>query len=148
MLQLQAELEETKDAKARLHTQYERIRREKERLDREREDWRQRVAATMDVQGLVVDLLEDIKKMTNLVQLEGIFAEDQSKAQAVRRPLRMGSTPKDDLMNILQKVRLNSRTICKRGEYLNEITAFGTGYVTLRVRARDQVCEYGQDDMK
>lgn len=104
VLELQAELEETKDAKARLHTQYERIRREKERLDREREDWRQRVAATMDVQGLVVDLLEDIKKMTNLVQLEGIFAEDQSKAQAVRRPLRMGSTPKDDLMNILQKV--------------------------------------------
>ncbi|CAN7998725.1 unnamed protein product [Ixodes hexagonus] len=101
---LHAELEQLKDAHGRLKTQFERVRREKERLDREREDWRQRVAATMDVQALVSDLIADVKKMTDLVQLEGIFAEDQSKAQAVRRPLRMGSTPKDDLMSILQKV--------------------------------------------
>lgn len=111
ILELQAELEQVKDANGRLKTQFERVRREKERLDREREDWRQRVAATMDVQALVSDLIADVKKMTDLVQLEGIFAEDQSKAQAVRRPLRMGSTPKDDLMGILQKVVQQTETL-------------------------------------
>lgn len=104
IVELQTELEEVKDAHERLKTQYERLRRERDRLDREREDWRQRVATTMDVQALVGNITDDVKKLADLVQLEGIFAEDQSKAQAARRPLRTGSTPKDDLVNILKKV--------------------------------------------
>ncbi|XP_064480884.1 trichohyalin-like [Ornithodoros turicata] len=102
VIELQTELEEKKDAYERLKTQHDRLRRERDRLDRERESWKQRVATTMDVQALVGDITDDMKRLTDLVKLEGIFAEDQSKAQA--RPLRTGSTPKDDLMNILNKV--------------------------------------------
>ncbi|KAH7968921.1 hypothetical protein HPB52_012627 [Rhipicephalus sanguineus] len=104
IVELQTDLEELKDTHNRLKTQYDRLRREKERMDKEREDLRYRAAATLDVQALVTDLVEDVHKMADLVKLEGIFAADQGKAKAAQRPLRTGSTPKDDLISLLQKV--------------------------------------------
>ncbi|XP_077519344.1 uncharacterized protein LOC144129224 [Amblyomma americanum] len=115
ILELQTELEELKDTHGRLKTQFDRLRREKDRLDREREDLRHRAAATMDVQALVTDLVEDVKKVNDLVRLEGIFATDQGKAKAAQRPLRTGSTPKDDLVALLQKVS-------QRTERLREVS--------------------------
>lgn len=105
ILELQTDLEELKDTHERLKTQYDRLRREKERLERDREDLRHRAGATQDVQAIVTDLVEDVRKMGELVNLEGIFAADQGKAKAAQRPLRTGgSTPKDDLIATLQKV--------------------------------------------
>lgn len=115
IVELQTDLEELKDTHGRLKTQYDRIRREKERLEREREDLRHRAAATLDVQALVTDLVEDVHKMADLVKLEGIFAADQGKAKAAQRPLRTGSTPKDDLISLLQKVS-------QRTERLREVS--------------------------
>lgn len=115
IVELQTDLEELKDTHGRLKTQYDRIRREKERLEREREDLRHRAAATLDVQALVTDLVEDVHKMADLVKLEGIFATDQGKAKAAQRPLRTGSTPKDDLISLLQKVS-------QRTERLREVS--------------------------
>ncbi|XP_037569474.1 LOW QUALITY PROTEIN: trichohyalin-like [Dermacentor silvarum] len=115
IVELQTDLEELKDTHGRLKTQYDRLRREKERLDREREDLRHRAAATLDVQALVTDLVEDVNRMGDLVKLEGIFAADQGKAKAAQRPLRTGSTPKDDLVSLVQKV-------AQRTERLREVS--------------------------
>lgn len=116
ILELQTDLEELKDTHERLKTQYDRLRREKERLERDREDLRYRAGATQDVQALVTDLVEDVRKMGELVSLEGIFAADQGKAKAAQRPLRTGgSTPKDDLVATLQKVT-------QRTERLREVS--------------------------
>ncbi|KAL3200626.1 hypothetical protein MRX96_012908 [Rhipicephalus microplus] len=91
IVELQTDLEELKDTHNRLKTQYDRLRREKERMDKEREDLRYRAAATLDVQALVTDLVEDVHKMADLDDLIALLQKVTQRTERLRevsKPVR------------------------------------------------------------
>lgn len=117
--ELQLDLVDLRDAHAKMRSQNDRLRRERNAYEKEREDWRLKLFAALDVQNKVVDVIAGVDEMEKLLPAEPEKKEEPKEASNGKpaegaKKKKKAATPGvnvDEMRKTVEKVKEKAREL-------------------------------------
>ena len=109
--ELQLDLLDLREAHAKVRSQNERLRRERNAYEKEREDWRVTIFAAIDIQNKAKDIINEIEEMNKLVAIEPERKDSEGETAVRRRRTQTNAIPIEDLKKLMSNVKTKSKEL-------------------------------------